>query len=92
MYMKRKFLIIGLAMGSLSFAQSIDNTCTATTTKGTNCKIVVKVGNLCHHHGGETVADVTVKSTQCTANKKNTDVRCKVKTKHESGICHHHRN
>ena len=90
--MKNKFLIISLAMGSLGFSQSVDNTCTATTTKGTNCKIVVKVGNLCHHHGGETIAQSTIESTQCTSNRKNSDIRCKVKTKHESGVCHHHRN
>ena len=90
--MKWKFIAIGLAMGSLSFAQSVDNTCTATTTKGTNCKVVVKNGDLCHHQGGKTIKNIIVESTQCTSNKKNTDVRCKLMTKHESGVCHHHRN
>ena len=92
MYMKWKFIAIGLAMGSLSFAQGVDNTCVATTTKGTNCKVVVKVGNLCHHHGGKKSTTITIASAQCSGTSKSTNQQCKLKTKHESGRCHHHRN
>ena len=42
--MKKKFLIIGLAMGSLSFGQAkVDSTCVGITTKNTNCNIKVNI-------------------------------------------------
>ena len=42
--MRNKFLIIGLAMGSLSFGQvKVDSTCVGITTKNTNCNIKVNV-------------------------------------------------
>ena len=89
--MKNKFLIIGLAMGSFAFAQDVDGTCIATTSKGTNCKVVIKTGVHCHHHGGKTTKTVTVASAQCSGTSKSTNAQCKLKTKHASGKCHHHR-
>ena len=86
--MKNKFLIIGLAMGSLGFSQSIDSTCVALTTRGTNCKIKVNVDttNYCHWHNPKLI-DVN----RCNGTSKSTNKRCKLKTKHDSGLCHHHR-
>ena len=91
--MKEKFLLIALAMSSITFSQLaiVDSTCIATTTKGTNCKIVVKNGDLCRYHSVSVVKTIEVKSVVCGGNtSKNTP--CKNKTKHESGKCHHHRD
>ena len=85
--MKNKFLIISLAMSGFAFSQT---NCVGMTTKNTNCKNIVKVGNLCHHHGGKTTK-VKVESVQCSGTSKSTNERCKLKTKDESGKCHHHR-
>ena len=74
-------------MGSFAFSQT---TCSGTTSKNANCKIVLKVGNLCHHHGG-IVNKIDIKSAQCNGTSKSTNNQCKLKTKHESGLCHHHR-
>jgi hypothetical protein len=93
--MRNKFLIIGLAMGSLSFSQSqVDSTCVGITTKGTNCKIKINVDSTkyCHYHlDGKVFNESEVKSKICGENTtKNTP--CKSKTKHSSGKCHHHRD
>ena len=86
--MKNKFLIISLAMSGFAFSQTV---CSGITTKNTNCKNVVKVGNLCYHHGGKTIK-VEINSVQCSGISKSTNNQCKLKTRHESGKCHHHRN
>ena len=93
--MRNKFLIIGLAMGSLSFSQSqVDSTCVGTTKKGTNCKIKVNIDSTkyCHYHLDNKVFNkIKVESTICGENTaKNTP--CKLKTKDSSGKCHHHRD
>ena len=85
--MNKKFLIIGLAMSGFAFSQT---NCVGITAKNTNCKNTVKIGNLCYHHGGET--KVEVNSVQCSGTSKSTNNPCRLKTKHESGFCHHHRN
>ena len=91
--MKNKFLIISLAMSGFAFSQtSVDSTCVATTSKGLNCKIKVNIDttSFCHYHkNGNTII---IKSTQCSGISKSTSNQCKLKTKHESGFCHHHRN
>ena len=93
--MRNKFLIIGLAMGSLSFSQNqVDSTCVGTTTKGTDCKIKVNIDSTkyCHYHLDNKVFNkIKVESTICGENTaKNTP--CKLKTKDSSGKCHHHRD
>ena len=89
--MKNKFIIIGLAMGSLTFAQDSDGTCIGMTKDSTNCKIRVIDQDFCRFHGGEKTEKIEIASTRCTENTSKGN-RCKVKTKHESGICHHHRD
>ena len=89
--MKKKFIIIGLVMSGLGFAQDSDGTCVGMTKDSTNCKIKVTKQEVCRFQGGEKKQDVEVISTQCTENSKK-ERRCKMKTRHESGICHHHRD
>ena len=87
--MKNKFIIIGLAMGSLGFSQEI------------------VVENLNKSHSHITVIDTTqidtvkvsankevnkITSVQCSGTAKSTGNQCRLKTRHESGQCHHHRN
>ena len=86
--MKNKFIIISLAMSGFAFSQT---TCSGITTKNTSCKIIVKVDSLCHYHGGKTIK-VEINSVQCSGTSKSTNSQCKLKTKHESKFCHHHRN
>jgi hypothetical protein len=85
--MRNKFLIIGLAMNSFAFGQS-DSTCVAITTKNISCKIKVNVDttNYCHHHSPN-----LVNVNRCNGISKSSNEQCKLKTKHESGLCHHHR-
>ena len=97
--MKRKFLIIGLAMGSLGFGQVLDLTCISKTKKGTDCKIKVKdsLQPYCHHHlirvfeSGDTVWVKKRTSKTCSGTTKRNEP-CKLKTKDASGKCHHHRD
>ena len=88
--MRNKFIIIGLAMGSLCFSQNtVDNTCISLTSKGTNCKIKVNIDttNYCHWHNPK-----LININRCNGISKSTNKRCKVKTKDKSGFCHHHRD
>ena len=76
-------------MGSFAFSQT---TCVGITSKGLNCKIKVNVDstNLCHYHiDGDAI--IKIESTRCNGTSKSTGNQCKLKTKHESGKCHHHR-
>ena len=88
--MKKKFLMIGLAMSSLCFSQAkVDSTCVSITSKGNNCKIKVNVDSTkyCHWHNPK-----LINVNRCNGNSKSTNKQCKMKTKHESGFCHHHRD
>ena len=92
--MKKKFLIISLAMSGFTFSQNVnvDSTCVGITSKGLSCKIKVNVDStsLCHYHiNGNGV--VKTESTQCSGTSKSTNKQCKLKTKNESGKCHHHK-
>ena len=94
--MKKKFIIIGLAMGSLCFSQNvvIDSTCVGITIKGESCKIKVNIDSteFCHYHiNGNVFNEVSPPSVICgKETKKKTS--CKNKTRHTSGKCHHHRD
>ena len=93
--MRNKFLIIGLAMSSLSFGQTkVDSTCVGITSKGNICKIKVNIDSTKHCHWHIKNVDNfnnKVKSTICGENtKKNTP--CQLKTRHSSEKCHHHRD
>ena len=89
--MKNKFLIIRLAMSGIAFSQTthVDKTCDGITSKGTNCKIKVnkEITNLCHWHHPD-----SLNVNRCNGISKSTKKQCKLKTKDESGKCHHHRN
>tara|TARA_R100000808_G_C2054979_1_gene88880 strand:+ start:230 stop:499 length:270 start_codon:yes stop_codon:yes gene_type:complete len=89
--MKKKFIIIGLVMSGLGFAQDSDGTCMGITKDSTNCKIRVTNQDFCRFHGGNKVEKIEIISAQCTENTSK-GRRCRVKTKHISGICHHHRD
>ena len=91
--MRNKFLIISLAMSGFAFSQTkIDSTCVGITSKGTNCKIKVNIDStsLCHYHVNGNV--IKKESVQCNGISKSTNNQCKLRTKHESGKCHHHRD
>ena len=89
--MKNKFLIISLAMSGFAFSQSIDSTCVAITSKNTNCKVKVNIDStkFCNNHINGNA--IIIKSTQCSGISKSTNNQCKLKTKDETGKCHHHR-
>ena len=78
-------------MSGLGIDQDSDGKCIRKTKDSTNCKIRVTNQELCRFHGGDKVVKVEVISTICTENNSK-GRRCKVRTKHESGICHHHRD
>ena len=87
--MRNKFLIIGLAMGSLSFGQAkVDSTCVGITTKNKNCNIKVNIDSTkyCHWHD-----PAKINVNRCNGTSNSTKKRCKLKTKDESGFCHYHR-
>ena len=87
--MRNKFLIIGLAMGSLSFGQAkVDSTCVGITTKNTNCniKVDIKSTKYCHWHD-----PAKINVNRCNGISKSTKNQCKLKTKDKSGFCHYHR-
>tara|TARA_Y100001938_G_C7975092_1_gene371332 strand:+ start:525 stop:800 length:276 start_codon:yes stop_codon:yes gene_type:complete len=87
--MRKKYLLIGLAMGSLSFGQTkVDSTCVGITTKNTNCNIKVNVDSTkyCHWHD-----PAKINVNRCNGISKSTKNQCKLKTKDESGFCHYHR-
>ena len=88
--MKNKYIIIGLAMSGFAFSQnvSVDSTCVGITSKNTNCKIKVnlEITNMCHWHHPD-----SLNVNRCNGISKSTNEQCKLKTKHESGNCHYHR-
>jgi len=75
--MRNKFLIISLAMSSLGFSQNTDS-----LNVNTNKVDVVTSTK-------EQVQKVT--SVQCSGTSKSTNNRCKLRTRHTSNYCHHHR-
>ena len=84
--MKKKFIIIGLAMGSLAFSQGAKldslNVNTVVLVDTTNVVLV------------DTIKKVkpVITSVQCNGTSKSTGNQCRLKTRHESGYCHHHRD
>tara|TARA_Y100001973_G_C5122010_1_gene293254 strand:- start:234 stop:467 length:234 start_codon:yes stop_codon:yes gene_type:complete len=77
--MKKKFILIGLAMGSLVFSQNVK-----IDSLNVDKSIIVKIDT--------TKTKVNVLSVQCSGTSKSTGNQCRLRTKHESGCCHHHRN
>tara|TARA_R110002012_G_scaffold141150_1_gene298881 strand:- start:276 stop:515 length:240 start_codon:yes stop_codon:yes gene_type:complete len=77
--MEKKFIIIALAMGSLGFGQEI-----IPDSLNNNKNVIVVSDSL------KTIEKTTT-SVQCGGTAKSTGNQCKLKTKHSSGQCHHHR-
>ena len=84
---KIKLSIAALLITSVGFAQT---QCTATTKKNVQCKNTVKTGILCYLHNPNYVKSNNSKTIICNGTTKN-NTKCKNKTKHTSGLCHHHR-
>ena len=85
--MKKKFLIIGLAMNGFAFSQSVSIDTVLSkyiAAPDTNQVDTVTVPN----------KKVTKKitSVQCNGTSKSTGNQCRLRTRHESKYCHHHRN
>tara|TARA_R110002020_G_scaffold62141_2_gene166646 strand:+ start:163 stop:399 length:237 start_codon:yes stop_codon:yes gene_type:complete len=78
--MKKKFIIIGLAMGSLGFSQDL-----VLDSLSAQKPLIFTVDTL-----QKTENKIT--SVQCSGTSKSTGNRCKLRTRHESEQCHHHRN
>ena len=85
--MKKKFLIIGLAMSGFAFSQSLSVDTVLSkyiAAPDTNQVTIVTV---------PTKSEVNkTTSVQCNGTSKSTSNRCKLRTRHESKYCHHHRN
>ena len=87
--MRNKFLIIGLAMSSLSFSQT---QCNELTKDSIQCKNTTKsISELCYLHDANYVKEAKTTSVICSGTTKK-GRNCKNKTKDSSGRCHHHRN
>ena len=81
--MKRKFLIIALAMGSISFAQ---DTCVAKPNNA-NCLRIIVNDSLCWKHGGLG----RILSNQCIDFTNAKNLRCTIRSYHSSELCNFHR-
>ena len=91
--MKKSLLTIALFTAMSGFAQQTDAfRCKGTTKANVQCKISVKVGTeLCWRHDPNYVKKVIAASTICTS-KTAINTPCRMRTRHESGVCHHHRD
>ena len=91
--MRKSMITIAIFATLSGFAQETDAfRCKGITKAGNQCKISVKSGTeLCWRHDPNYVKKVVAASTVCTS-KTAVGLPCKVKTRHESGICHHHRD
>jgi hypothetical protein len=93
--MRNRFLILGIAMSGLAMSQTVktDSTCVGITTKGISCKIKVNVDstNYCHYHNGTYISSTGDTTSVICGENTSKNTPCKLKTKHESGHCHHHR-
>lgn len=80
-----------LLVTTTMFAQSDRVQCTEKTQKNEHCKNLAIVGrNLCWQHDKTYTPKPNVEAVQCSG-RTDSRLRCKNKTKHESGKCHHHR-
>ena len=86
--MRKSMITIAIFATLSGFAQS--QQCEGTTKTNVRCKQTVKVGKLCHHHNPNYVKQIIAASVVCSATTK-ANLPCKMKTRHDSGICYHHR-
>ena len=92
--MKKKILILGVAISGLAMSQTkVDSTCVGITGKGLSCKIKVNIDitNLCHYHVNGNHVNNSIITAIC-GKQTSKNIPCKSKTKHSSGHCHHHRD
>ena len=93
---KFKLSVAALLIASASYGQS--HQCRALTKDSVQCKNKVKYveGNdqqypLCYLHDKNYVKKTNVKANSCNGTTGK-GKKCKNKTTHKSGFCHHHRN
>ena len=86
--MKKSLLTIAMFATVSVLAQS--QQCEGITKANVRCKQTVKDGRLCHHHNPNYVKKIIAESVVCSATTR-LNTPCKMKTRHKSGICHHHR-
>ena len=82
--MRNKFLIISLAMSGFAFSQS--------DTLELSPFIVLPDTNQVDTATVPTEEQVNTTSVQCNGTSKSTGNQCRLRTRHESEFCHHHRN
>tara|TARA_R100000655_G_scaffold16736_2_gene36110 strand:+ start:2671 stop:2931 length:261 start_codon:yes stop_codon:yes gene_type:complete len=84
--MKNRFLIIGLAMGSLSFSQNVVDSTSNLVSSISIDSVQFKPRT------PDFKVDSTTKVLSVVCGKNTSkNIPCKNKTRHESGSCHHHR-
>jgi hypothetical protein len=84
--MKKKFLIISLAMSGFAVSQSLSVDTVLSkyiAAPDTNQVDTVTV---------PTQKQAKKTSVQCNGTSKSTGNQCKLRTRHESTFCHHHRD
>lgn len=86
--------IASLAMfaPAVLFSQVDRQQCEALTKANNQCKNMARISGIhCHVHDTTYVKAANVVATVCNGTKKDGNP-CSMKTKHVSGLCHHHRN
>tara|TARA_Y100001938_G_C7995234_1_gene381696 strand:- start:134 stop:403 length:270 start_codon:yes stop_codon:yes gene_type:complete len=79
--------VAALSIAMMSYGQT---QCKSLTKDSIRCKNTSKNSELCYLHDPNYVKNSKKSATICIGmTKRNT--KCKVKTKHASGLCHHHR-
>ena len=86
--MKKSLITVALFTALSGFAQ--DNQCVSTTKKGDRCLLTSWSNSLCWRHNPDYVKKEVNPTVVCSSTKKD-KTNCKVKTKHPSGVCYHHR-
>jgi len=86
--MRRSLITIAMFATVSLLAQS--QQCEGITKANVRCKQTVKVGKLCYNHNPNYVKQIIAESVICSATTK-ANLPCKMKTRHDSGICYHHR-
>lgn len=86
--------MVAIFAPSVMFAQDSNTKrvpCNGITKKNAPCKNVAIVGrNFCWRHDSTYVKPIQVPSVVCSGTKKDGNA-CSLRTKHSSGLCHHHR-
>jgi len=85
----KKLLLSAMLLSTIAFATIEGKQCTSKTSKNIQCKnTTIDSSGLCHYHNPNAEKTAT---PICSGTKKDGNP-CGLKTTHESGKCHHHRN